>query len=85
MNRPYGRHRRAAALGLLMLLIATPVYAHGEATGAQEFLQHNLVTIGFLAVILLAAAALVWVNRPGRNVSSSGAQPTPKPSDLPPE
>lgn len=55
---------RAVAAAAIALLPAAPAEAHGGATGAQEFLQHNLVTAALLLVIVLAAGSLVWLNRP---------------------
>ena len=75
---------RAVALAAALLLVAaSPAQAHGDATGAQEFLQHNLVTLGFVVVIVLAAAALLWLNRPRRRVPSSSAPAALDPSEQP--
>ena len=70
-----------AAVALAALLVALPAEAHGGASGAQEFLQHNLVALVLLGVIVAAAAALLWRNRPARSAAPAGARPGDTHSD----
>jgi len=59
--------RWPAFAGLVVpLLSATSALAHGEATGPQEFIQHNLVTVALATVLLVASLALAWVSYRGR-------------------
>jgi hypothetical protein len=53
----------AAAIGSLAgwILTATPAWAHGEVTGAQDIIQDYGVFIFLLAVVLIGAGVLVWV------------------------
>jgi len=63
-----------AALYAFLVLAAAPAEAHGGSTGAQEFLQHNLVTGLFLLAIVAGVSALVWLNRPGSRAAPPAAE-----------
>ncbi|HXI16692.1 MAG TPA: hypothetical protein VNM48_09985 [Chloroflexota bacterium] len=43
-------------------LSVLPAAAHGGTSGAQEFVQHNAVTVALILILLVATLALVWVN-----------------------
>ncbi len=61
-----GRHRTHALVALhvvlvCLFLVATPVQAHGEITGAQDIVQDYGVLLFLAATILIGAGVLAWV------------------------
>jgi hypothetical protein len=75
----------ASAAGAWAAAAAGPAWAHGGATGAQEFFQHNLVTVGLAAILLAASAGLAWISRgatrTGRAPGADGPSPGPPSAD----